>query len=928
MATVYLARDLKHDRPVALKVMRAELAATLGPERFLREIRTTARLEHPHILTVLDSGADAGRLWYTMPYVRGETLRERLRRETQLPIEAAVDLARQIASALDHAHREGIVHRDLKPENILLADGQARVADFGVATAVSRDGDDRITEAGLAVGTPAYMSPEQAAGGPADPRSDVYALGCVLYEMLAGEPPHTGPTPQAILARRLTDPPPALRQARDGVPPAIDAAVHRALARIPADRFATAGEFARVLDARDAREATQTLPQHRALRRFRLAVGLAAAVLALGAALVWRSRAGDTALHDDLLAVAPFDVLDPRLQLWREGLVDLLSRNLDGAGPLRAVAPTTVIRRWQGRADELSATELGKRTGARLLVYGSLVPAGADSARIRATLLDVASRQVLADLELRGAVSRMDRLSDSLSVRLLAGLARHRRIELTQVASLGSTSPTALKAFLQGEQSFRLGRWDSALAAYSLAVETDSGFALAWWRLSRVIAWRNNGDDSEAVAAGLRAGALNHGLAPRDSLLLAVDSQMQGVAIPSWSQYRRMHATARAAVQRYPDDADAWQTLGEVYDHYGLYYGAGLDTSLAAFERAIALDSAYAPAYIHAMELASWAHGIEPAMRYAAAFLRRAPDGVTADGVRLALDLAGSGPGTQPPALRRASTNVRFKALLAFFGAVDTGETTARAARALAAAPAEQDPWLPPPFRRALLFASLTYRGHLAEAGRAWSTELAFPGYALTDFCMLGYPLPEGAAAYLKQRVAMGDLLAGAGLPCWTAAADTAAILAYGRLADSVRRAGTDAGTREPAIHAAATAAAFLALARRDTADALRRFNALPDSFCYACSYPALTRLALRAAQGRHRAVLEDPGPWTSWPSALHVLGRLEQARAAERLGARERAARGYQFVADAWRRADPELQPYVAEAQAGLERLSGESSP
>src|SRR5215216_321499 len=203
MATVYLARDLRHDRPVALKIMRPELAATLGPERFLREVRTTARLQHPHILPVLDSGETQGQLWYTMPYVRGESLRDRLRRESQLPVETALELARQIALALDCAHREGVVHRDLKPENILLSDGQALVADFGVAKAFEAGGE-RLTETGLAVGTPIYMAPEQASGGVVDARSDIYTLGSVLYEMLAGEPPFSGPTAQAIIAHQLT----------------------------------------------------------------------------------------------------------------------------------------------------------------------------------------------------------------------------------------------------------------------------------------------------------------------------------------------------------------------------------------------------------------------------------------------------------------------------------------------------------------------------------------------------------------------------------------------------------------------------------------------------------------------------------------------------------------------------------------------------
>ena len=205
MATVFLAHDLRHDRPVALKVVHPDLAATLGPERFQREVRTTARLQHPHILPVLDSGQAAGQLWYTMPYVEGESLRDRLRHEGQLPLDDALQITREVADALGYAHSEGIVHRDIKPENILLSRGHALVADFGIARAVQAADAEHMTATGVAVGTPAYMSPEQAEGASGvDGRSDLYSLGCVLYEMLTGEVPYTGRTPQAMIAKRVS----------------------------------------------------------------------------------------------------------------------------------------------------------------------------------------------------------------------------------------------------------------------------------------------------------------------------------------------------------------------------------------------------------------------------------------------------------------------------------------------------------------------------------------------------------------------------------------------------------------------------------------------------------------------------------------------------------------------------------------------------
>src|SRR5439155_25213690 len=241
MATVYLARDLKHDRHVALKVLKPELAALLGVERFLSEIRVTAHLQHPHILPLFDSGQAGGLIYYVMPHVEGESLRQRLEREKQLPLETAIEITRAVASALDYAHRHGVIHRDIKPENILFQDGQAVVADFGIALALTAAGGSRLTETGLSLGTPQYMSPEQATGDRAlDARSDIYSLASVLYEMLAGEPPHTGPTVQSVIAKVLTDRPRPLRALRDAVPPSLESAVQKALAKVPADRFASA----------------------------------------------------------------------------------------------------------------------------------------------------------------------------------------------------------------------------------------------------------------------------------------------------------------------------------------------------------------------------------------------------------------------------------------------------------------------------------------------------------------------------------------------------------------------------------------------------------------------------------------------------------------------------------------------------------------
>ena len=290
MATVYLAGDLRHARNVAVKVLRPELAAVVGAERFLAEIRTTANLQHPHILPLFDSGEADGFLFYVMPFIEGESLRDRLTREQQLPIAEAVGIATEVASALDYAHRHGVIHRDIKPENILLHDGRALVADFGIALAASKAGT-RLTETGMSLGTPHYMSPEQAMGERAiTARSDVYALGCVTYEMLVGDPPFIGSTAQAIVAKVMTEKPAAPTRLRDTIPPAVEDAVLTALEKLPADRFASAAEFARALGDpafRSAKMMTAPSPVGAGGWRHRIAVPALVAAAVLAAALAW-----------------------------------------------------------------------------------------------------------------------------------------------------------------------------------------------------------------------------------------------------------------------------------------------------------------------------------------------------------------------------------------------------------------------------------------------------------------------------------------------------------------------------------------------------------------------------------------------------------------------------------------------------------------
>ncbi len=352
MATVYLAHDLRHRRSVALKVLHPELAHALGADRFLREIEVAANLSHPHILPLFDSGEVEGLLYYVMPYVEGESLRDRLQRETQLPVEDALQIAREVADALAYAHGQGVIHRDIKPENILLSGGHALVADFGIARVLGQAGSERLTATGMAVGTAAYMSPEQATGASQiDGRSDVYSLGCVVYEMLVGATPFVGPSAQALLAQHVLDPVPPLRTRRAAVTSGVERAVLKALAKAPADRFATPSRFSEALAAGDTLE----LPAaKRRISRPGLIAAGATLVLLLGAvaAVLSRQHAPTRALDANVVAVAPFRVTsaDPSLGYLREGMVDLLAAKLTGQGGPRAADPRSVLSAEQVRA--------------------------------------------------------------------------------------------------------------------------------------------------------------------------------------------------------------------------------------------------------------------------------------------------------------------------------------------------------------------------------------------------------------------------------------------------------------------------------------------------------------------------------------------------------------------------------------------------
>src|SRR4051812_21058601 len=394
MSRVFLADDNSLGRAVVFKVLLPELAAGVNAERFKREVQLSARLQHPHIVPVLSAGEVDGLPYYVMPFVKGESLRARLA-GGPLPINEVVSILADVAKALAYAHSDGVVHRDIKPDNILLSGGASTVADFGIAKAISSarqsEQGETLTSLGTSLGTPAYMAPEQIAGDPnVDHRADIYSLGCVGYEMLTGKSPFAGKSPQQMLAAHVMEKPAPLATLRPDAPPSLVALVNRCLEKEPSARSESATEIVTQLEASGAH---QTLPLPIPSRaRSRIPVwAIVGGLIVLGVAAVpgYRALHRPPALDGSLsVAVAPFEVLDPQLALWKEGMVDVLSRNLDGAGPIRSIPPSASIKRWEGHADRTVAAQFGKRLGARLVVYGQLQPAGRDLVDAKAWVLD------------------------------------------------------------------------------------------------------------------------------------------------------------------------------------------------------------------------------------------------------------------------------------------------------------------------------------------------------------------------------------------------------------------------------------------------------------------------------------------------------------------------------------------------------------
>jgi eukaryotic-like serine/threonine-protein kinase len=627
-ATVYLARDLKHDRQVAIKVLKPELAAAIGPERFLREIKITAQLNHPHILPLLDSGVSDDFLYYVMPYVAGESIRDRLNREKQLAVDDAVRITRNLVAALTYAHGVGVIHRDIKPENVLLAGDHAVLADFGIARAISAAGGEKLTETGLVVGTPAYMSPEQASGErELDGRSDIYSLACLLYEMLAGTPPFVGPSAQAILARHSMEAVPSLRTVRASVGKTLEAAITRAMSKVPADRYATAAQFGAALG--EAGSAPARLPRGKRVLGYLGALVVLALLTVFAISRVSRGPTLQEA-HTPRIVVLPFENLgQAKDEYFADGITEEITSRLARLPGLGVIARTSAIRY---KDTQPTIRQIGEDLDVDYVLEGSVRWDKSDPAesRVRVTpqLIRVSDEThvwapepyeaaLVGIFQLQAAVA--ERVAQALDVTLLA----------SDRQALGVSPTTNLEAYdlyLLGRHHLSTGMLDRAIEDFQRAIARDSGYARAYGGLALVYSIqpaaavaRPQDVFPKAEAAALQAIKLDSTVAEGFLALGVVEVNFDRNLEAADREFRR-------AIRLDPNDAEAHVGLAHALilrgraaeardameraqrlDPFSLqlavdaslhpYIMGEYDEALEASERVLALDSTYGPAY-------------------------------------------------------------------------------------------------------------------------------------------------------------------------------------------------------------------------------------------------------------------------------------------------------------------------------------------
>ena len=564
MATVYLAHDLKHDRSVALKTLRPHLGAALGADRFLAEIRITANLRHPHILPLYDSGEADGELFYVMPLVEGESLRDRLNREKQLPVDVALQIAREVADALSYAHARGVVHRDIKPDNILLESGHAVVADFGIAKALRAAGGETLTATGMSVGTPAYMSPEQAAGQQdLDGRSDLYALACVLYEMLAGQPPFTGATAEALVRQHLIVDAPPVTNFRPAVPAGVAAALQRALAKSPADRFNPVAQFSEALRPGEGSTAhtSAVAPSARRPRAARVALaGVVLLAMALAASLLWRRSPAAVPLASASVAVLPFvDLSGDRSSAYLgDGMAETLINALANMPGLSVAARTSAFS-FRDKAEDVR--EIGRQLGVATVLEGSVQRAG-DHLRVTAQLIKTSDGLHLWSRNFDRSTDDIFAVQDEVARAVVTALQGTLVIRTdSSERAHGTRSPAAYDAYLLGRFYWNKRTTEDLVRAaeyFQQAIRADSSYAQAWTGLA-------------------------------DSYVLFGPAEYQVPGINQDSILTLAEHAARRAIALAPELGEPQASLGEILEYRGKWEAAG-----DAFRQGIALSPRYA----------------------------------------------------------------------------------------------------------------------------------------------------------------------------------------------------------------------------------------------------------------------------------------------------------------------------------------------
>ena len=599
MAVVYLASDRKHHRSVAVKVLNPELAAAIGPDRFLREIEISARLDHPHILPLYDSGESDGFLYYVMPYIEGGSLRDRLNRDKQLPVDEALQIAREVADALSYAHGHDVVHRDIKPENIMLAGGHARVADFGIARAISAAGGQRLTQTGLAVGTPVYMSPEQAAGSQdVDGRSDLYSLACVLFEMLAGTPPFGG-TAENIVRQHLVAEPPSITVHRPAVPPQVAGAIMRALSKTPADRFSPAAQFADALRPLATIDGTRvsSAPRGWSTGRKRAMAGVLAIVIVAVAYLAMRvlgigpgaSLKASGAIGDrERIILADFEDNAADSSQTATTVTELMRVGLSRSQAISIVDPTQVSRILHMMQREPTkglpgdvAIEAAVRDGMKAVITGEVRKVGSGLS-LTARLVSANGEVLVAETEMAAneneLTAAVDRLSGRLRERFGESMRTIRASPPLEKVTTGSIK--ALRIFSQGQQAWSQGDNNRALQLIDEAIAEDSMFAMAYRRLAILL---NNQSEQRArsVWAAQKAYEYRDRLTDRERYIViaAYHAVVTGDRDQQISAYRTV-------LDLYPDETIALNNLGVLYGQL-----RDFERSASYYARALAVDS-------------------------------------------------------------------------------------------------------------------------------------------------------------------------------------------------------------------------------------------------------------------------------------------------------------------------------------------------